>query len=125
MRGDGPCKHAFDAAHITKFQKQPLRAGSILAITFTNKAGAELKRRLTDVLGAPIASRIHAGTFHKLALRLLRRYLHLLPGCTRTPAFAIAQEDDAHKCAIAFHCYPSRLLTPLQPVSNAEGFAFS
>ncbi|MDQ6961304.1 MAG: UvrD-helicase domain-containing protein [Mariprofundaceae bacterium] len=43
----------------------------ILAVTFTNKAAAELKERLQEQLGdAPVM----AGTFHSISLRLLRNY---------------------------------------------------
>jgi len=45
----------------------------ILALTFTNKAAAEMKSRLTDFIGAQ-ANDVYAGTFHSFALNLLRRY---------------------------------------------------
>ena len=49
----------------------------ILAITFTNKAAAELKTRLAGKLG-DIASDIWACTFHSACVRILRRDAELL-----------------------------------------------
>ncbi len=46
--------------------------GNILLLTFTNKAAREMTTRVTDLLPSDI-SRIWAGTFHSIGLRLLRR----------------------------------------------------
>ena len=44
----------------------------IAAVTFTNKAAGEMKERVESLLGGP--SEVFVGTFHRFALRLLRRY---------------------------------------------------
>ena len=53
------------------------RAGSALAVTFTNKAAKEMKERVRSMLkgeqGAPVIS-----TFHSLCLRILRREIEHL-----------------------------------------------
>ncbi len=51
---------------------------SILALTFTNKAAAEMKSRIATMVGQDIASRIWAGTFHSIFLRILRPYANRL-----------------------------------------------
>ncbi len=46
----------------------------ILAVTFTNKAAAEMKARLSRLLGEELTRTLWIGTFHAVCVRLIRRY---------------------------------------------------
>ncbi len=45
----------------------------ILAITFTNKAGREMKERINNLLGQGTSERMWVSTFHSMCVRILRR----------------------------------------------------
>ena len=63
----------------------------IFAVTFTNKAAAEMRSRVTTLLGADPRG-LWIGTFHSLSARLLRREAPLLGF---GPNFTIYDEDDS------------------------------
>ena len=50
---------------------------SVLAVTFTVKAAAEMRARLADLLGLATAERATVTTFHGFGHRLLTRFAHL------------------------------------------------
>ncbi|RXK35890.1 hypothetical protein M231_06854 [Tremella mesenterica] len=66
----------------------------IVAVTFTNKAANEMKKRLTSLLGSKAADALVLGTFHATCARYLRRYGQLI-GLPNN--FAIADADDCKK----------------------------
>jgi DNA helicase-2/ATP-dependent DNA helicase PcrA len=66
------------------------RPEDILAITLTNKAARQMKRRIRKLAG-PAADRVQAGTFHAMCSRLLRSHAELIGRSTR---FTVYDEEN-------------------------------
>lgn len=64
--------------------------GSILAVTFTNKAANEMRERVEQLVG-PQCKAMWLGTFHSICVRILRRYADRIG---YDPNFTIYDEDD-------------------------------
>lgn len=67
-----------------------LSAGRILAVTFTNKAAGEMKKRLEKLVG-PKARELWIGTFHSVCVKILRKHA-LESGLS--PQFVIYDQSD-------------------------------
>lgn len=55
-------------------QVKPISPQNIMAVTFTNKAAGEMKKRLESKLGKDIAEKVYAKTFHSACVGILREY---------------------------------------------------
>ena len=64
-------------------------AAAIVALTFTNKAADEMRRRVTELVGP---QPVEMGTFHRFAARLLRRHARQVG---LTSDYSIFDPDDA------------------------------
>ncbi|MDG1438355.1 MAG: UvrD-helicase domain-containing protein [Emcibacteraceae bacterium] len=63
----------------------------ILAVTFTNKAAAEMKERVGSIIGDAVESMFWLGTFHSICVKILRRHADLV-GLGAN--FTILDQDD-------------------------------
>src|SRR5580658_1444015 len=71
LAGPGSGKTRVITCRIANLIHQGVRPGQILAITFTNKAAAEMKQRVETMLPG---NRVWISTFHSLGVRLMRQY---------------------------------------------------
>ncbi|MEM8959494.1 MAG: UvrD-helicase domain-containing protein [Pseudomonadota bacterium] len=67
------------------------RPNEILAVTFTNKAAREMKKRVEGLLGGAIEGVPWLGTFHAICVKMLRRHAELVG---LKSSFSILDTDD-------------------------------
>jgi DNA helicase II / ATP-dependent DNA helicase PcrA len=90
---------------------------SIIAITFTNKAAAEMKRRVASLIG-PVANNMWVSTFHSACVRILRREA---PRLGYRSSFSIYDSSDSERliklCLKELNIDPKRI--PPRAVASA------
>ena len=95
--------------------------GNILAVTFTNKASAEMKKRAGELAGER-TSGIWIGTFHSVCLRILKTEADSLEGYTRD--FVVYDQND--QLGLIKSCmkeldYGESLFLPKRVLSEFDG----
>lgn len=88
------------------------RPHEILAVTFTNKAAAEMRHRIEKLLGSPDSTPRSVSTFHAMGAKMLREQ----PGAhNRSRGFSILDMSDSEKLvrkALKDNDYPLKQWSP-------------
>jgi len=93
----------------------------ILAVTFTNKAAAEMRERVTELVGER-GEKVWVSTFHSSCARILRADIEAL-GWTRR--FSIYDDDDQIRMLkeiISSHGFDPARVPPKAMLSRIDGF---
>lgn len=78
IAGAGSGKTKVLTTRIAHLMAKGVDSFHILALTFTNKAAAEMKERIEKILGNSEARNLYIGTFHSVFARILRGEAHRL-----------------------------------------------
>lgn len=73
LAGAGSGKTRVITTRIAYLIQQGVNPGSILAVSFTNKAANEMKERVAQITGQKLANKTYLSTFHSLGADILRR----------------------------------------------------
>ena len=89
LAGPGSGKTRVVTHRVAHLISSGVPAGQIVALSFTNKAADEMRRRVTELAGP---QPVEMGTFHRFAARLLRRHARQVG---LTSDYSILDTDDA------------------------------
>ncbi|MFB6318760.1 ATP-dependent helicase [Saccharicrinis sp. FJH54] len=78
LAGAGSGKTRVLTYRIANLLDKGIHPGSVLALTFTNKAAREMKDRIARIAGYQVARYLWMGTFHSVFSRILRKESELL-----------------------------------------------
>ncbi len=92
VAGAGSGKTKVLTTRIAHLMAQGVDAFNILALTFTNKAAAEMKERIGHILGNRESRNLYIGTFHSVFARIMRGEAHRIGYPNQ---FTIYDTDDA------------------------------
>ncbi|MGC4117201.1 MAG: UvrD-helicase domain-containing protein [Myxococcales bacterium] len=91
LAGAGSGKTRVIVHRIAYMVQQGIKPSNILAVTFTNKAAAEMKERVADLVGPKVAKELTVSTFHAFGVEVLRQHVEKLGYPKR---FGIADASD-------------------------------
>lgn len=94
LAGAGSGKTRVIVHRIAHLTGQGVNPQSVLGLTFTNKAAAEMRHRLKTLIGEEIAKQVTLSTFHSFCMYVLRKEIEKL-GYTRE--FSLYDERDIQR----------------------------
>ncbi|HRX77589.1 MAG TPA: UvrD-helicase domain-containing protein [Pirellulaceae bacterium] len=112
LAGAGTGKTRVVTYRIAKLIKTGIQADRILAVTFTNKAAAEMQERIGGLLGKKNDRQPVACTFHSHCVRVLRRQIHHLGYPTKFSIYDRGDQESLARSVLREIRVPNETLRP-------------
>jgi DNA helicase-2/ATP-dependent DNA helicase PcrA len=112
LAGAGTGKTRVVTCRIAELIRRGTRPGRILAVTFTNKAAAEMQTRAAALLGRRLTERPQISTFHSLAVRILRRHARRLGYPAEFAIYDRGDQESVARAALREINVPDGVLRP-------------
>ncbi len=112
LAGAGTGKTRVVTYRIAELVKHGVAPQQILAVTFTNKAAAEMDSRAMSLLGTRWRERPEISTFHSLCVRILRRHIQRLGYTKQFAIYDRSDQEGAARAALREVQAPSESLRP-------------
>lgn len=125
LAGAGTGKTRTVTCRITNLLDNGVSAESILAVTFTNKAAAEMRERVSEMVTAQAAKEMTICTFHSLCVRLLRHdidkvgYRNNFSICTASDQNSLIKQLIVKKGGANEKIKPAQLLGEISKAKSA------
>jgi DNA helicase-2/ATP-dependent DNA helicase PcrA len=112
LAGAGTGKTRVVTYRIARLIARGCQPDRILAVTFTNKAAAEMQSRVAELLGRKVKLRPHISTFHSLCVKILRRQIHYLGYPQRFAIYTRGDQESVARSVLRDIRVPNTLLRP-------------
>jgi DNA helicase II / ATP-dependent DNA helicase PcrA len=112
LAGAGTGKTRVVTYRIAALIRHGTRPARILAVTFTNKAAAEMQERALALLGRRNEERPEISTFHSLCMRVLRRQIHHLGFPTKFTLYDRGDQEGAARSVLRELRLPGTAIRP-------------
>lgn len=109
VAGAGAGKTRTIVAKIQYLLQLGIMAARIMAITFTNKAADELKRKVAYEVGNETTSLLKIGTFHSVMLAILNRYARVIMDAEELSIYDEKETKTIIKNIVAKYGYDSKV----------------
>ena len=112
LAGAGSGKTRVVTYRIANLIKHGTPPSRILAVTFTNKAAAEMQERISGLIGKKLKERPQVSTFHSHCVRVLRRNIAQLGYPEQFAIYDRSDQENLARAALREIRVPNELLRP-------------